>query len=397
MVPALIAAVAIGYLGIDLAGLDRPVTAVVPSVLHAGLVALQAIALVFRQRAARTAFGLVVLLDLTILATSGGTLGIGAPAVIVAAYGLVRHDSRRIASATLTTATIATATVNSIAMHAAQAGLLEIVVVSAARVALLYALPAVAAEYAGSRDQLRRTLQERDDLVERERREHAERRARAGRTALARELHDIAGHHLSGIIVSAQAASALTQTDPERARETLSSLQDDARTALADLRRTVGLLRDDDGRPEPGGAPAPAPAIEAIPALVEDARARGQRVEHSLEGEPRALSPLAETAAYRMVQESLANSARHAPGAACRVLVEYLPGSVRLTVGNDAASPASRTGEEGPDAPSGQGYGLSGMAERAALVGARLDAGPDREGGWVNRLTIPAPGDGSLA
>lgn len=395
VVPALIVAAALGYLGVDLAGLDEPLPGRLPPVARAGLVVLQAIALVPRHRSPRTVFGVVVVLDLAILATSGGALGIGAPAVIVAAYTLVRHERRRVGYPMLAVATAATAAVNAVAMQAADAEPAQIVVISAARVALLYVLPAAAGEYMDNRARLRQALHDRDELLDRERRRQAERQAQAGRTALARELHDIAGHHLSGIIVSAQAASALTRTDPDRARETLRSLQDNARAALADLRRTVGLLRSDDGDRAPGGAPTPAPAIDAIPALIDEARARGQRVEYTRDGEPRPLSPLAETAGYRMVQESLANSARHAPGAACRVHVEYLPDAVRLTVGNDPGPAAAGTAEPDTAAPARQGYGLPGMAERAALVGARLEAGPGPDGGWRNRLTIPAPAERS--
>ena len=256
------------------------------------------------------------------------------------------------------------------------------------RVVIQYVVPSAIGEYALGRERLAEALRERAEFAERERRDRAERDLRAGRAALARELHDIAGHHLSGIIVSAQAASALTRSDPERARETLQSLQDDARTALADLRRTVGLLRHEDDADAGVDAPVASPSIERIAGLVEDARARGMEVRFSQEGDSRPLGPLAETAGYRMVQESLANAARHAPGAAVDVRVEYDADAVRLTVTNGQRhDPLSGDGDPG----SRERYGLAGMEERAGLVGATLESGPRDDGGWRNILTIPAP------
>ncbi|GAA3661722.1 sensor histidine kinase [Microbacterium marinilacus] len=389
ILPVLTLAVAAGYIGADVTGVvDEVVSPDVPPLAHAGLVVLQAGALLLRVRSPFAALAAVVALDLAILATSGGQLGIGALAVAAAAYGVVRRTARRPAYAALGAAAAASAAVGVAAMIGDGTGALEIVAAAATRVVVLFAAPAVAAEYATGRERLREALRERADLLERQRAESAERELRAGRTALARELHDIAGHHLSGIIVSAQAASALTRSDPERARQTLSALQDDARTALADLRRTVGLLRDDDA-PASGGSSArgtvsTVPRLAAIDALVHDARERGQRVEHVTEGPSRTLSPLAETAGYRMVQESLSNAARHAPGAPTRVVVEFLPDAVRLTVDNPHA------GATGAGHVAREGYGLAGMAERAALVGARLETGPASGVGWRNQLTIPA-------
>lgn len=220
-------------------------------------------------------------------------------------------------------------------------------------------------------------------MAEHERRERAEREVRAEREALARELHDIAGHHLSGIIVSAQAATALTRSDLDRAREMMQTVQDDARIALADLRRTVGLLRSDDDAPS--GNPSPVPTIAGIGALVDVARERGQRAVLTSVGDAHAVGALAETTAYRMVQESLANAARHAPGAAWDVTVRFEADAVEIAVSNE------RPGERGTRASEkpGVGYGLSGMAERAELIGADLSTGPAEGGGWINRLRIP--------
>lgn len=391
----LVLAGAIGYIGIDLWVEELPdsVPGDVSPFVHAGLVALQAVILLARRRSPVVVFAGVVATDLVILATTAGELGIGSLAIIFASYTLARQASRRHVLPVLAAGAAATTGVGATAMLLGSSEpLIVLLLTAAARIAVLYALPAVVAEYARGRDRLAQALHDQARMAEQERRDRAEREVRDERTALARELHDIAGHHLSGIIVSAQAASALTRSDPERARAMMRTVQDDARTTLADLRRTVGLLRSDDAGSS--GGPSPTPSIDGIAGLVDAARARGQQVSYEVSGAARSLGPLAETAAYRMVQESLANAARHAPDAACRVRVDFMADAVDIAVSNDPA-----VGPATGDAAAREGYGLSGMAERAALIGARLSTGPAGDGGWSNRLHIPidtppAPNDG---
>lgn len=383
----LVAAVAVGYIGVDVAGsLEEPLVELAPPLAHAGVVVLQAAALLVRHRLPGAVFAVVVALDLVILGTTGGDLGIGALGVVFASFALARSRGLRPALLPLTLGATATVVVGSVAMLTAPVPALLVFVAAVSRVALLYALPAAAADYLAGRERLTLALRDRAALMERERQERADREVRAERAALARELHDIAGHHLSGIIVSAQAASALTGSDPSRARALLQHVQDDARTALADLRRTVGLLRSDDE--SGGGAPPPTPSLDRLSDLVTDARGRGQQVMFTVTGEPRGIGPLAETAAYRMVQESLSNTARHAPGAASAVDLDYGPDAVRITVRNE---PPTRPTLEQPRAtrPGRTSFGLAGMAERAALIGGVLETAPTPDGGWRNALTIP--------
>ncbi|MFJ4044250.1 sensor histidine kinase [Microbacterium sp. NPDC089987] len=389
--PVLVLAAAIGYLGADLwiAELPAAVPGDVPPYVHAGLVALQAVLLFFRLRAPVAVFAGTVLLDAVILATSAGELGVGSLGVILAAYGLARRSPRKASLVALAAGALVTTFVGAGALlFGSRESLLVLIITVIARVALQFAAPAAAAEYFRGRERLAGALQEQARMAEHERRERAEREVRAEREALARELHDIAGHHLSGIIVSAQAATALTRSDIDRAREMMQTVQNDARIALADLRRAVGLLRsdDDDGL---SGAPSPVPTIAGIAALVDDARERGQRVELASSGHAHPLGALAETTAHRMVQESLANAARHAPGAVCAVTVRFGAEAVDITVRNEpSAEGGTRTTAERPAA----GYGLSGMAERAQLIDAQLSAGPDDSGGWTNHLRIPFDG-----
>lgn len=391
----LILVLAAGYLGADaLVGLPESVTAGISTPVAAGLVALQAMALFVRHRAPRVVFALVVLLDAALLSPTGGVLGTGSLAVMVATYGVLRGGTSRSRYLVVGAGAVVTLLVGGIAMGAA--GVFPTVVVLALAVArplVQYAIPAALAEFLLSRARLVQALRERADLAERERLHEVAREIAGVRTAMARELHDIAAHDLSGIIVGAQAASTLVATDPERSRDMLRTVQQDARTTLADLRRTVGLLRSDD--PQESGSvlqPAPVPSLGQVDALVHMARSRGQLVEFSVDGDPRPIGPLAETAGYRMVQESLANAARHAPDAPGYVHIEYLPALVRVTVYNDAPLEP----DAGPAAPPLEGgYGISGMQERADLVGGRLTTARQRDGAWRNVLEIPAENDGS--
>jgi len=387
-------ALAAGYLTADLGvGLDEPAAGAVPASAAAGLVALQALALVFRRRNAVAVFAVVVAIDAVLLGTSGGELGTGALAAMIASYALTRSGELRIRFPVLACGVVTTLVVSAVAMAAVGAyPAVAVAAVAVARPVLQYGAPAALAEFLLARERLVGALRERAELAERERLRDVEREIAEVRTAMARELHDIAAHHLSGIIVGAQAASALVATDPDRTREMLRTVQQDARTTLADLRRTVGLLRSDtDEGPASPARPAPVPSLARIPGLVDTAIGRGQTVVFEVVGEPGVLGPLAETAGYRMVQESLANAARHAPGSSGRVRIEYLPDVVRITVHNDT-----------PGAPSaalstrdGHGYGIPGMQERADLVGARLTTGRLPDGAWRNVLEIPRETDRS--
>lgn len=205
------------------------------------------------------------------------------------------------------------------------------------------------------------------------------------RAAMARELHDIAAHHLSGIALMAAVIDRQIDSDPERAHEGARQVREQSTAVLDDLRRLVGLLRDD--------APAER-AVETVAGivdLVERARFRSDVRLDVLAGDrPRGeqaladgVGPLAQLAAYRTVQEALANAVLHAPSAPCTVTVDDRD-ATRLVIRVEnarAAVPAA------PTSPSG-GNGLRGMRERAELVGAGLQTGPTATGGWLVELTL---------
>ncbi|MEN1974329.1 sensor histidine kinase [Cellulomonas olei] len=207
------------------------------------------------------------------------------------------------------------------------------------------------------------------------------------RTAMARELHDIAAHHLSGIALMASAIDRQIDTDPAAAHQGVRAVRDQSRVVLQDLRRLVGLLRADDPAETEAASLAAVPglvaaagAVAGAPTTVEVLRPEGA------DGELGAgVGPLGQLTAYRMVQEALANARSHAPGAACRVMVDDRgAAAVVVAVRNDppALVPAPAERDD-------RGHGLRGMRERADLVGATLRHGPTPDGGWEVRLTLP--------
>ena len=393
------------------------------AVVLSALATLQIAAVMMTARFPYWVLGIVASADLIILIASDRS-GLGSVAVMVVIWYLVRYrvPGWQIALFANVIAFILVFLMGEV--HSGHRGMIAMILLLSVHLLQRYLLPVAVAEYMLGRERLHQALRDKAELLEREKqlfereeRERVERELRTSRNALARDLHDIAGHHLSGVIVSAQAAVALWHKDPERSEQMLQTVQDSARTALADLRQVVGLLRSEDsnvsGREDQGedgrrNEPTLSstesaavtgsqmtresvllPALEAVPHLVEESRRRQQRVGYAVNGRPCPLSPLADTAAYRMVQESLANCARHAPGAPCQVRITYQQGCVEIVVSN--RRPPNAEARQAGAGSKGGGYGLSGMAERAALVGAELVTGPDPGGGWRNRLVIPVP------
>lgn len=239
------------------------------------------------------------------------------------------------------------------------------------------ALPAAAALAVAARQEARQARSGELDAVRRER-EALVRAAVAGeRTAMARELHDIAAHHLSSLALMSAAIERQIDTDPAAAKRGVRQVRTQSRAMLDDLRRLVGLLRDG------AATETVTETLETVPGLVEVARAADRAVDlRLLEADADGVGPLAQLVAYRMVQEALANAAAHAPGAACIVELDGTdPAAYSVTVRN-APAPTSRPTAAG-------GFGLVGMRERADLVGGALSAGPDAHGGWTVRLRLP--------
>lgn len=218
------------------------------------------------------------------------------------------------------------------------------------------------------------------------------------RERLARDLHDVVGHHISAVAVRAQAGLAVSQTDPEAAADSLRVIEEQASRALAEMRTLVRVLRSDELRPGEGGGDradeadelAPGPTLADVERLADPT---APRVEVDLDGDPARVSAAVGGAVQRIAQESVTNARRHARGAT-RIAVRVTVGetSVRLRVSDDGGAPASpsRSGY-GHGGYEHGGYGLAGMRERAALLGGTLDAGPDAAG-WTVEAILPLSG-----
>jgi signal transduction histidine kinase len=207
------------------------------------------------------------------------------------------------------------------------------------------------------------------------------RRASEERLHIARDLHDVVAHSLAVINVQANTALHLIDQQPDRARSTLSVINDVSKQALVELRGMLGMLRQDDDEPPR----SPAPSLDRISELVSGATAAGITVRVSEEGAKRALPASVDLAGYRILQEALTNSARHAAGAAVAVRVVYGPGDLVIQVDDDGA----RHSGMGPNGVAGGGNGIPGMTERAKALGGTLRAGPRPDGGFRVRAWLP--------
>ncbi|MBB6554065.1 sensor histidine kinase [Nonomuraea rubra] len=230
----------------------------------------------------------------------------------------------------------------------------------------------VVGEVTRSRRAYVQAVEQRAREAERTREEAALRRAGEERLWIAQELHDSLTHSISVVNVQAALAMELLDRKPERVREALAAIKESGHEAMNELRATLGVLRQG----EPEGAEA---GLSGLPRLVSRAEGAGLRVAHTVSGDPYALPPDVDRAAYRIAQEALTNVLRHAGTAAVTVAVEYDRSKVVLRVEND--------GEPGTPGP---GMGLIGMRERAVAVGGSLTAGPGEHGGFAVRAELPA-------
>ena len=228
--------------------------------------------------------------------------------------------------------------------------------------------------------------------------------ARGERARIARELHDVVAHHISMIAVQAETARLATPGMPAAGAQRLLQIGDTARAGLTEMRRLLGVLREDAqataadqpgadqsgadqpgadqfGRERPGADRHPQPDLRQLNELVDEARnASGTATRLIVSGPPATLDPGVELAAYRIVQEALTNARRHAPGAAVDVELRYASDALRLRIRDNGPGPSRKT----------DGHGLAGMRERAAAAGGDLRTGAAPGGGFLIEATLPA-------
>jgi len=206
--------------------------------------------------------------------------------------------------------------------------------------------------------------------------------ARGERARISRELHDVVAHHISMIAVQAETARLTAPDLPPATAQRLRAIGDTARAGLTEMRRLLGVLREDTG--EDGADRQPQPGLRQLNRLLDDAReASGAGTRLIVSGVPVSLDPGVELAAYRIIQEALTNSRRHAPGAAVDVELRYGGDGLRLRVRDNGPGPPAA-----PSTPAG-GHGLLGMRERAAAVGGELTTGAASGGGFTVSARLP--------
>ena len=253
--------------------------------------------------------------------------------------------------------------------------------------------------------------------------EEAARAAEAERGRIARELHDVVAHHVSLIVVQAEAAGSLLPGRPEQASRSVEIIGDTARQALAELRRLLGVLRAPSGSGPSGSGPsgsgpassglassgrastvlassilastAPAESLADLGAMLDQVRAAGLPVELRVVGAPFTLAPGIELAAFRIVQEALTNTLCHTAAARAEVTFSYEPGFVSVDVTDPGPPRLARSGGDqrrgnGRRLAPGSGYGLAGIAERVASCGGSLRVGPVDGAGFVVAAKLPS-------
>ncbi|MFC5753873.1 sensor histidine kinase [Actinomadura rugatobispora] len=198
------------------------------------------------------------------------------------------------------------------------------------------------------------------------------------RARIARELHDVVAHNVSVIVVQADGASYAIDTDTARARQALETISATGRTALAEMRRMLGVLREGDD----AGSYAPQPGVAQLAELVEQIRGSGLPLEFEVEGVPLEMTEGRQLTVFRIAQEALTNTLKHAgPRATARVLLHYGDEAIEIRVTDDGRGAAARG--------DGRGHGLVGMRERAAVYGGEVTAGPRPGGGFEVVARIP--------
>jgi signal transduction histidine kinase len=223
-----------------------------------------------------------------------------------------------------------------------------------------------------------KALEHRARGLEHEREERARTAVAEERARIARELHDIVSHNVSVMVVQAEAAEEVLGNEPARVGEPLRNIQRTGREALVEMRRMLGVLREDGG----DSRLAPQPGLAALDGLVEQVGAAGTPVKVTIDGEPRPLPPGVDLTLYRVIQEALTNVLKHAGPADAEVAIRYGDAAVEVEVVDGGAREAPADGA---------GLGLIGMRERVGLYGGTLDVGARPGGGFHVRARLPLP------
>jgi signal transduction histidine kinase len=330
---------------------------------------------------------LAIIVLATVLATvTSPSSGIGL-AVLIAIYSVAAHAGRRQSLVALTLTMIAVAVVVTLVLASSQPAVPPTIYPIGVVLAWIVSGAVwLLGDLVRSRGEAVAELRQRNEELEAEREENARLAVADERARIARELHDAVAHSLSVMVVQAGAARrALETAEPggvvaaERVRGALATIEATGRDTLGEMRRVVGALRPTGDEPY-----EPQPSLDELDRLLTTVREAGLPVELVVEGEARAVPRSVDLSAYRVVQESLTNTLKHAHAASAQVRLHYGSDSLDVEVTDDGRGAAARLLE----APH-RGYGLAGMRERVAMVGGEIVAQPGPSGGFVVRARLP--------
>ena len=367
--------VALWYANRDCDGACRPGGAAAVA-----LVLVQTLPLAWRRRhplavslvtgLATAGYGLAPYPDLAMPIPIGGVVGL---------YSVAAWGSRRAALASGAVAAVVVVVTMSLPRTDAD-------VVDAAFVSLALAGAWLLGDRARVQRALAAELQERAARLERERADEARQAVASERARIARELHDVVAHHVSMMVVQAEAGPVAVEHDPARAAGAFEAIAATGRQALVEMRRLLGMLRGDE---EQAPSLAPQPGLAEVPSLVEQVGRAGLQVELVVEGTEAALPAGVDLSAYRIVQEALTNAVKHGGPGRAVVLVRYGDHELQLRIW-DEGRPAGGDGSPPRGRPeTAPGRGLLGMKERVGLFGGELRAGPGPNGGFTVEARLP--------
>jgi signal transduction histidine kinase len=342
-----------------------------PQWLNTAVVLLATVPLAWRRRAPLGTFAVILAtfsLSLS-LTDSMGSFFAGLLPAVIGAYSVARHGSRReiLAGIGLTLAAWVLLVASTDQFRKAEEIVFDAIVWSSAW---------LSGWTIRIGEKRARDLGRRAERLEREREAQARAAVLDERARIARELHDVVAHGVSLMVVQAGAARSLLNGDADpRVHDHLRSLEASGRQSLSEMRRLLTVLRDDDEL-----ALEPLPGMDQLDALVSATRQAGVDVSVEIEGQPEPLAPGIDLTAFRIVQEALTNTIKHAGPANAQLTVRYRSDTLELEIVDDG---------RGNAAGDGAGHGLIGMRERAALYGGELQAGAREDGGYAVRVRLP--------
>jgi signal transduction histidine kinase len=300
------------------------------------------------------------------------------PAILVPVYTVAAYRERRVSLIGLAAAEVGLALVQ---LTPGRTGLSTWVGNT-----LVLAAAWLLGNFVGDRRAYAAQLEERTAELEQAREDLARRAVADERLRLARELHDVVAHAMSVIAVQSGVGAHVAETQPEEARKALAAIETASRAALEELRRLLGVLRQDDGD-EPHGSLAPVPGLADLDTLLAEVGKAGLAVRLRVEGVRPELPAGVDLSAYRIVQEALTNVVKHAGPARAQVVVCYGDREVAVEITDDGK------GAPGDGRTAKVGHGIIGMRERVALFGGDLEAGPLPGGGFRVAARLPFAAD----